>query len=99
MLDAFRETIGVRVPESATELGLRLAHTAMAEAATVWAKELIDATRDPAYPAQSFPPLDKPAIAVADDADAHIPVARPAVYSSEDEDVADEAPLHHSDDD
>ncbi len=46
-----------------------------------------------------FPQLDKPAIAVADDADAHIPVARPAVYSSEDEDVADEASLHHLDDD
>ncbi len=54
MLDAFRETTGVRDSDSATELGLRLAHTAMAEAATVWAKELIDCTRNPAYPAQYF---------------------------------------------
>jgi hypothetical protein len=71
----------------------------MAEAATVWARELIENTRDPACPAQHFPSLDKPATAVADDADAHIPVPRPAAYFSEDEDVAEEAPLHLSDED
>ena len=99
MLAAFRDITGVRDLDSESELGLRLAHTAMAEAATVWARELIDGTRDPACPAQYFPPLDKPAIAAADDADAHIPVARPAAYLSEDEDGGEVAPLHLSDDD
>lgn len=99
MLAAFWGTTGGRDLDSAPELSLRLAHTAMAEAATVWARELIDGTRDPACPAQYFPPLDKPAIAAADDDDAHIPVARPAAYLSEDEDGGEVAPLHLSDDD
>jgi hypothetical protein len=99
MLAAFWETTGGRDLDSAPELSLRLAHTAMAEAATVWARELIDGTRDPACPAEYFPSLDKPAIAAVDDADAHIPVARPAAYFSEDENGVEEAPLHLSDDD
>ena len=55
-------------------------------------------TRDPACPYDYFPPLDKPAIVAADDADAHFPIARPAAYFSEDEDDADEASPHLSDD-
>jgi hypothetical protein len=99
MLAAFREIAGVRDLDAAPELGLRLAHTAMAEAATVWARELIDSTRDPACPAGFFPQLDRPAIAAADDADAHFPVARPAAAFSEDEDAPVEAPPSPSDDD
>ena len=99
MLDALREITGVRDPESATELGLRLAHTAMAEAATVWARELIENTRDPACPAEYFPQLDRPAIAAPDDADEQFPVARPVAYFSEDEENADAASPLPSDDD
>lgn len=77
----------------------RLAHTAMAEAATVWAREYIDNTRDPACPAEYFPQLEHPAIAVAEDADAHFPVARPAAYFSEDEADAGGASPPSSDDD
>jgi hypothetical protein len=92
------ENVGENVIHS--ELRLRLSHTAMAEAATVWARELIDNTRDPACPVGYFPQLDRPAIAAADDADARFPVARPAAYSSEDdEEAAAEAPLPPSDDD
>ncbi len=98
MVTAFREIAGVRDLDAAPELSLRLAHTAMADAATVWARELIDDTRDPACPHDYFPPLDRPATAVADDADAHVPIARPAAYFSEDEDDADEASPHLSDD-
>ena len=91
---------GVGDTGATPELRLRLAHTAMAEAATVWARELIDNTRDPACPVGYFPQLDRPAIAAADDADARFPVARPAAYSSEDdEEAAAEAPLPPSDDD
>jgi hypothetical protein len=97
MITAFRDCEDT---EASPDLSLRLAHTAMAEAATVWARELIDSTRDPACPVGHFPQLDRAAIIAADDADSQFPVARPAVYFSDDdvEDV-DEALSSSSDDD
>ena len=99
MVAAFKGTTGVQDLDAAPELLLRVAHTAMAEAATVWARELIENTRDPACPAEYFPQLDRPAIAAPDDADDQFPVARPVAYFSEDEDNADEASPLPSDDD
>jgi ribonuclease HI len=98
MVHAFRAA-EARDSDVAPELRLRLAHTAMAESATAWARELIDGTRDPACPVGYFPPLDRPAIAAADDADDQFPIARPAAYFSEDEDDAREASPPPSDDD
>ena len=99
MVAAFKGTTGVQDLDAAPELLLRVAHTAMAEAATVWARELIENTRDPACPAEYFPQLDRPAIAAPDDTDDQFPVARPVAYFSEDEDNADEASPLPSDDD
>jgi hypothetical protein len=71
----------------------------MAEAATIWARQLIDATRDPDCPDPTFfPPLEQPATSVSDDLDTYFPLAYPEVYFSEDEDATD-APQPPSDDD
>jgi ribonuclease HI len=53
---------------------LRLAHSAMAEQATVWAREWIESTRDPACsdPAY-FPTLERPATHPPDDVDMLFP--------------------------
>jgi hypothetical protein len=63
MVAAFKETTGVWNPDTVPELLLRVGHTAVAEAASVWARELNENTRDPACPAEYFPQLDKPTIA------------------------------------
>jgi len=53
---------------------LRLAHDAMAEQASIWAREWIESTRDPACPDPAyFPALERPATHPPDDVDALFP--------------------------
>jgi hypothetical protein len=67
---------------------LSLANSAMAEQATIWAREWIESTRDPDYadPAY-FPPLERPALHPLDDVDTLFPafeLGRPFFEDGED---------------
>jgi hypothetical protein len=96
---AYRKARETAPPLTPPDDLLRLAHTAMAEAAAIWARQLIDATRDPDCPDPTyFPPLEQPATSVSDDLDTYFPLACSEVYFSEDEDAADD-PQPASDDD
>ena len=96
---AYRAARDTAPPLTTPDDLLRLAHTAMAESATVWARLIIAATRDPDCPDPShFPTLEQPATSVSDDLDAYFPLARPVVYFSDDEDAPD-APQPLPDDD
>jgi hypothetical protein len=97
---AYRSAMDTAPPLTPPDACLLLAHTAMAEAATTWARALIDATRDPACPDPShFPALDQPATSVSDDLDEYFPLARPVACVSEDEDANDAPPLLPDEDD
>jgi hypothetical protein len=53
---------------------LRLAHDVMAEQASIWAREWIESTRDPACPDPAyFPALERPATPPPDDVDSLFP--------------------------
>jgi hypothetical protein len=69
---------------------LRLAHTAMAEQATIWAREWIESTRDPACPDPAyFPTLERPATHPPDDVDSLFPaLQRDRVLFEDGEDAA-----------
>jgi hypothetical protein len=73
-------------PDAATIAAIK----AMAHSAEIWARELIDSTRDPSAPlAREFPTLACPAPAPSDIADEPLPFLRPAsCFSDDDADVA-----------
>ena len=85
-MTAYRDVITRSNPDD----GLRLAHDAMAEQATVWAREWIESTRDescmdPAF----FPPLDRPAPHPPENVDLLFPAPRPGLAFSDDEEDAE----------
>ena len=85
-ITAYRDVITRSPPDD----GLRLAHDAMAEQATVWAREWIESTRDescmdPAF----FPLLDRPAPHPPENVDLLFPAPRPGLAFSDDEEDAE----------
>ena len=72
---------------------ISLANSAMAEHALIWARELIESTRDPACPDPAFfPSLEQPATHPPDDVDVLFPAferGRAMFEDDEDEGAAD----------
>lgn len=76
-------TVAATTSDAATAIAIK----AMADHAEIWAREIIESTRDPRGPARhEFPPLACPAPSPSVDSEAHLPIPRPSLHLDDDED-------------